>query len=211
MAELGPTESCADRQPSAFLRARRSIRTLDTRPVPRELVERLLAAATLAPSPHNAQPWRFAVVVDPSARQRLAEAMRRQWQADLARDGWADEQIRRRTQRAYDRVVRAPVAILVARVNSGLDDYPDPARRAAEQAMATQAIGAAVQNLLLEAAAVGLAGSWICAPLFCGATVRASLDLPYDWEPQALLLIGYPAADPPRRPRIPAAALTLWR
>ena len=34
----------------------------------------------------------------------------------------------------------------------------------------------------------------MCAPLFCPDTVKAALGLPADWEPQALVTLGYPAA-----------------
>jgi coenzyme F420-0:L-glutamate ligase / coenzyme F420-1:gamma-L-glutamate ligase len=33
----------------------------------------------------------------------------------------------------------------------------------------------------------------MCAPLFCPDVVKSSLPLPNDWEPQALITIGYPA------------------
>ena len=43
---------------------------------------------------------------------------------------------------------------------------------------AAQSIGAALQNLMLAAHATGLASCWMCAPLFCPATVVG--DLPED-------------------------------
>ena len=51
--------------------------------------------------------------------------------------------------------------------------------------MAVQSTAMAVQNMLLLAHAEGLAACWMCAPLFCPDTVRAALDLPADWQPQA--------------------------
>ena len=51
----------------------------------------------------------------------------------------------------------------------------------------------AAQNLLLAAHAGGLAACWMCAPLFCPDTVATALALPADWEPQALITLGYPA------------------
>ena len=41
---------------------RRSIRRFKDQAVPRELIERVLAATVLAPSGKNRQPWRFVVV-----------------------------------------------------------------------------------------------------------------------------------------------------
>ena len=59
--------------------------------------------------------------------------------------------------------------------------------------MAIQSVALAAQNLLLTAHAAGLGACWRCAPLFCPDTVRETLSLPSDWEPQALITIGYPA------------------
>jgi len=75
-----------------------------------------------------------------------------------------------------------------------MDAYPDPRRREAEYLMAVQSTAMAVQNLLLAAHSAGLAACWMCAPLFCPDTVRAVMALPADWQPQAIVTLGVPAA-----------------
>ena len=69
--------------------------------------------------------------------------------------------------------------------------------------MSVQSMGAALQNVMVAAHALGLATFWISAPLFCPETVRRALDLPDDWEPQALVAVGYPSAGHVPRPRPP--------
>ncbi len=49
------------------------------------------------------------------------------------------------------------------------------------------------QNILLAAHDIGLSACWMCAPLFCPDVVKDALILPDDWQPQALLTMGYPA------------------
>jgi len=71
--------------------------------------------------------------------------------------------------------------------------------------MAIQGTAMAAQSLLLAAHAAGLGACWICAPMFCPDTVAAVLDLPADWEPQALVTLGY-AAEPGKPFRRRAAA-----
>src|SRR5690606_38715378 len=71
----------------AVLAGRRSIRTYDERPVPADLLERVLTAATHAPSPHHSIPWRLAVLTGPEAKSTLADAMGTRWRADLLADG----------------------------------------------------------------------------------------------------------------------------
>ena len=53
---------------------RKSVREFLDKPVPDEILERLLNAARLAPSAHNQQEWRFVVVTDPGLRSQLIEA-----------------------------------------------------------------------------------------------------------------------------------------
>ncbi len=76
--------------------------------------------------------------------------------------------------------------------------------------MAVQSLGAAVQNMLLTAYHDGLDMGWMCAPLFCQAIVQQTLSLPASWLPQALLPLGYAAADPRRHPRRTLETLVRW-
>ena len=65
--------------------------------------------------------------------------------------------------------------------------------------MSIQSVALAGGYLLLAAHVVGLAGVWICAPLFTPDSVQKALKVPPNWLPQALILLGYPAS--PSRPR----------
>jgi nitroreductase len=55
----------------------RMLRVLKPDPVPDALIERILEAATCAPSAGNAQAWRFIAVTDETERRRLGDAYRR--------------------------------------------------------------------------------------------------------------------------------------
>ncbi len=189
--------------------ARRMIRRYTAQPVARAEIELLIEAATQAPSPHNRQPWRFAVLTG-EARTRLAQAMGEQLRADLARDGLSTEAIERDATRSQLRIMGAPAGILMCLSMRDMDVYPDAARALAERWMAGQAVACATQNLLLAASAAGLGACWMCAPLFCPVIVSKTLDLPADWEPQALITLGHPADAGRERPRRPVSDLSLW-
>ena len=60
------------------IQTRRSVRAYADRPVPEDVLRRILAAARLAPSGNNRQPWRFVVVTEPDRRADLAAAARNQ-------------------------------------------------------------------------------------------------------------------------------------
>jgi F420 biosynthesis protein FbiB-like protein len=113
--------------------------------------------------------------------------------ADRTRDGDPSDAIEADVARSYDRLNRAPVVILICVSMADMDQYPDEKRRRAERLMATQGTAMATQNLLLAAHAAGLGACWMCAPLFCAETVSSALALADDWEPQALVTLGYPA------------------
>lgn len=191
------------------IQARRSIRRYTTHPISPETIERLLTAAIWAPSAHNRQPWRFAVVTAQDAKNRLALAMGAQLRADRLADGDAPEVVEQDTTRSYTRLTTAPVVIVVCLTMMDMDKYPDTRRKKAEYTMAVQSVAMAVQNLLLAAHAEGLGACWMCAPLFCADMVRDSLNLPADWEAQAIITLGYPASagKPPVRRELPEVIL----
>jgi coenzyme F420-0:L-glutamate ligase/coenzyme F420-1:gamma-L-glutamate ligase len=179
----------------AIIQSRRSIRRYGDRPVPADVLRRVLAAGQWAPSAHNRQPWRFAVVIDPAQREKLARAMGEQFRADLLSDGLPTQEVERQIGRSTERISGAPALIVVCLSMADMDHYPDDHRQSAERVMAVQSTALAAQNILLMAHAEGLGACWMCAPLFCPEVVRAALALPADWEAQALLTLGYPAEE----------------
>ena len=91
-----------------------------------------------------------------------------------------------------------------------MDDYADETRSHAEWVMATQSVALSCQNLLLSADAHGLGACWMCAPLFVPDLVQSSLDLPAEWQPQALITLGYPA-ETKEKERATPESRTIWR
>lgn len=176
-----------------LLGSRRSIRRYSQLPVSRELIESLLRSAVTAPSAHNRQPWRFLVLEHKEDKDKLAKAMGALLRADRTRDGDDAQAIEADVARSYARLTGAPVLVVVCMSMIDMDRYPDKKRMQAERVMAIQGTAMASQNLLLAAHAAGLGACWMCAPLFCADTVHATLQLPDDWEPQAIITLGYPA------------------
>jgi nitroreductase len=60
------------------IRARRSIRSYQDRPIEQEKLARVLEAGRLAPSARNLQDWKFIVVKDKEKRQKLSQAAKGQ-------------------------------------------------------------------------------------------------------------------------------------
>src|SRR5690606_23442092 len=116
--------------------ARRSIRRYSNEPVQRALVERLLNAAIWAPSAHNRQPWRFAVIETVAAKENLAQAMGDRLRADLTADGVPTDVIDKDTGRSYTRITSSPVVVVLCLSMVDMDAYPDERRARNEYLMA---------------------------------------------------------------------------
>ncbi|NOZ05552.1 MAG: coenzyme F420-0:L-glutamate ligase [Chloroflexi bacterium] len=221
---LRPREADLFREPvppsavTNLLYRRQSVRHYAHRPVDRNTLEELIAAACAAPSAHNRQHWRFAVVTKQAVKARLARAMGESFRQDMRREGLPLHEIETRAGRSYHRLVDSPALILAgystSDAGSPVAGGQQPLNAAPpskiEETMAIQSVAAAIENLLLAATAFGLGACWVCWPLFCPDVVREALRLPADFQAQALITVGYPAEAPPRRERFPLETRAFW-
>jgi nitroreductase len=141
-----------------------------------EQIARLLAAAARAPDHGRLKPWRF-IAVNGEARESFANAV-----AQARRDqipDYTDEQME------LERVkVRRSPCILVAGcvVRKDLAKVPE-----IEQVIAA---GAAVENLLLAAADLGIGAMWKTGPAAYSARVKAAVGLAADDHIVAIIHLG---------------------
>lgn len=175
------------------LMARRSVRRYLPKPVPIEVIEQLLQVGTSAPSAHNRQPWRFAVLTSDQPKVALANAMGDRLRKDRRGDKDPDADIEADVARSFARITGAAAVIIVCLSMEDMDVYPDSLRSSNEHRMAVQSTAMAGQNILLAAHIAGLGACWLCAPLFCPDTVGQVLKLEPHWEPQGMITLGYPA------------------
>src|SRR3954452_6434382 len=115
--------------------SRRSIRRYRPDPVARDLIESLLQAAIWAPSAHNRQPWRFAVVDSAERKEELARAMGARLRRDLEADHALGDVIEKDTARSYARMTGAPVIIVLCLSMDDMDRYTDEQRNLNEYIM----------------------------------------------------------------------------
>jgi nitroreductase len=187
------------------IKRRRSIGKVTQEPVPRELIEQMLAAAVEAPNHHETEPWRFFVLTG-TAREDfgdvLAEALRRR----LAGEGEKKVEGLALAERA--KPLRAPVLIVVA-VKHDQTEKGGEKIVPVEDLMAT---AAAIENMLLAAHALGLAAQWRTGDGAFDPHVKAHFGLQPTDEIAAIVYVGYrdPERDVPRTRNRAYADRTEW-
>jgi nitroreductase len=140
----------------------------------REHLDRIIRAGLRAPDHGRLRPWRF-VVLEGEARRKLGDAMARMLQARIPDAG----QDQLETER--NKALRAPM-IVVAAAHITAGKTPQ-----VEQIIA---VGAAVQNMLLAAHALGYGAMWRTGPLAYDASVKSLLGLTPEDHIVALIYLG---------------------
>jgi F420 biosynthesis protein FbiB-like protein len=134
-----------------------------------------------------------------------------EFERDLEKDQIPPTEIQKRTTRSRERMIAAPVLIMLCLDMSEMDVYPDKKRKQAEFRMAMQSVANAGMQLMLAAHAEGLGSVWVCSPLFVQETIQNILDLPKTWEPQAMFFLGHPQDVPEVRERKSLDAIVVRR
>jgi F420 biosynthesis protein FbiB-like protein len=183
-----------------LMKNRRSIRKYSARKVSRKILNEILEAARWAPSAHNSQPWRFTILNKTEEKKVLAESMAKAWIVDLVKNQIPLENAKKLAQCSIERFTRAPTLIIASVTKTGIPKHTDESENRVEGDLAIQSLGAAIQNVLLAAHSLSLGACWFCAPAFCKTEVRKALHLPVEFEPQALITLGY-AAEKPEAPQ----------
>jgi nitroreductase len=180
--------------------SRRSIGAVTDERPKRADIEALLDAAVRAPTHHLTEPWRFIVLAGP-ARQQLGEVMGRRVRKELAGDPRLEEKVRFEEGRP----LRAPVVLTAV--------YTPSSNPKAIENEDRYAVGAAMQNVLLAAHALGLAGFLRTGPAAGDPAVAEHLGLAPGEEVAGFIYVGYPAEEnpPPPKPRTGAAERTVWK
>lgn len=165
-----------------------TVRHFKPDPVSGEELEKVLQAARWAPSGANTQPWDFIVIKNPKLKEKIAhifvESQQRAKKEDKKFPYGADEELRRR-------FTDPPILIVVCADTRFMKAYPKVGYR--EQIL-NASMGAAIQNMVLAANALGLALSWGTVDTLSRDKLRKLLGVPTRIRILEVLQLGYPAA-----------------
>jgi nitroreductase len=142
--------------------------------VPQEIVDKLIDAASFAPSAGNIQPWQFVIARKPAVKKELAQAAGQTF------------------------IEEAPVVIVVC-ANEKRAEMGYGFR--GKTLYCIQDTAAATQNILLTAHSLGLGTCWVGA--FNEDEAKKAINAPEEMRPVAIIPVGYANETPLQRRRRP--------
>ncbi len=164
-----------------ILARRRSVRSYQSKPVPRSIITRLLRAANSAPSGANASPWLYVVVearLTKHAIRQASEEADRRWNATQSRafKTWLASQ-----RISYQKPFLEDAPVLIVAFSDERSPY------------AVESTWLSLAFLILAATEAGL-GTLTYTP-GDPAFLTTLLGVPTYYRPQAILPLGYPRDD----------------
>ena len=195
-----------------FIYKRKSIRDYKDAVIPKEDILKMLDAATHAPSPKHQQNWHFVVVQDKEIINKMAEAVSKshEYIASLTKN--EDEKKKfMRVLPYYINFQRASCAILVyaneykmveekiLRENNVGEDIIEVMKSTQS---AAQGIGAAVENFMLAATAMGYGTCYMTGPVHAKKEIEEIIKFEKsEYSLMSIISLGVPADETPDSPK----------
>jgi nitroreductase len=177
-------------------------------PVSEGDIRRLIECARHAPSGHNAQPWRFMPLADRALILELGGIVGRRM--EQVRAGLPAEAARELERYAFFALHFADAPLLIAVCADGQErlgrsvsaHFGVPVSVELTRDILMQSLGAAVQNLLLAAHALGYGACWMAAPAgLAGPELESRLGITGSARLAALIPVGRPTKPRPPAPK----------
>lgn len=209
-ARLAPEEMLhRARDFHAQLERRRSARAFSSEPVPRELIELAIRAASTAPSGAHQQPWTFVVVSDPEVKRKIREAAEEEERINYGGrmpPEWIEALAPLGTDFEKTHITDAPYVVIIFRQMWGV--RPDGKRRT--HYYTTESCGIAAGMFITAVHHMGLA-TLTHTPSPMGF-LSSLLGRPENEKPFLLMPVGFPAPDAevPALDRKPLEAVATW-
>lgn len=168
----------------------RSVRKYADRPIPREVLAKVVQCGTFASNPRNTQPWQFIVVDDSSTKQKFCDLISyRATEVEAVIPKLSTDSKKRMYQGAAD-LIRSmgtvPAIIFICGVSM---DY-GPGFDSRE--MVLSSVFSSAQNILVAARAAGLGAAYTTLQLHAQRETEQLLGVPEGTTIEATLPIGYP-------------------
>lgn len=177
---------------------RRSVRNYTDRKVDRAALEKLFAAAVMAPSASNSQPWAFAVIQDAKLLKEYSDRTKSHLLANTDEKSPLAKYRGMLANPDFNIFYNAGTLVVIYAKPGGLESRGDCCL--------------AAQNLMLAAHGLGLGTCWIgfAKALLDLPELKRELGVPADYAVVAPIIVGYPQGRIPQLTRDEPQIL-FWR
>lgn len=189
-----------------FIYRRKSVRKFKDEMVPKEAIDKILKAATFAPSARNRQNWHFVVIRDKNKINDLAQDISNK--ADEYINKLDNEDMKNDLKKMisyYTIFKNAPVLILIYGSTYENDAYNMQKYLGEDEKKLQkllfpdapiQNISAAMENLLLAASNMGYGTCWMTGPIFAIDVIENHIDFKKErYELVAMTPLGVPTEE----------------
>ncbi len=195
-----------------FIYKRQSIRKFKDEPVPREDVMELLKAATYAPSPKHQQNWHFVLLENRDLINKMADIVSESHDrvANMAKKE-EDRAFYMKLKKYYTLFKDAPVLVIVYGKPYDMIEYKLLKEGGADEETLkeilapqsdSQAIGAAIENFLLGASAMGYGACYMTGPTHAKKEIEELVGFQKEgYSLMAMITLGVPVDNIPPQPK----------
>ena len=180
--------------------ARLSIRKYKNTPVDKSTIEHLIQYASFAPSAKNRQPWKFVIYLG-DEKEKLTNAMERGLDREANGKTILPDSAFGLPDAFHTLKImkEAPVLIVVLNTNGDSPYEPINTDRRISEICDSLSIGAAIENMLLEATKLGLGTLWIANSCFAYPELVECVGT--EDQLVSIVALGYPDESPDMSPR----------
>ncbi len=169
-----------------LIKERRTIRKYKNKNIPDRIINQILEGARWAPSSHNLQPWNFVVVRNRESKEKLVFTLKNPAVNILG-------PIKFLIKKNAEIIQQSTLVILVYNSCIFSKKVKDLGAMYFVNAHTSEieSIAAAIENMHLVAAFLGIGMAWLAMPLFVEKEITKLFNL--QGELMAILTFGYPA------------------
>jgi nitroreductase len=195
---------------SELIKTRRSIRKFQDKPVPEDLLLKVLELASWAPNGGNQQVWRFWIVTNKELILKMGDAVKSKSELIAS---WPEAKqfgetfARWRKNSDFFRGAPVCIAVLIGQYSGVADQIlkiraeTDPIAREIRYFRETgksslQSAAAAITYICLLLHYFGLGATWMAGPLQAKKEIEKLLKVPPAWDFVGLIPVGYAAEAP---------------
>lgn len=166
-----------------------AMRYLKEDPVPREMLTRLVYAATRASSPGNSQGWEFVIVDDAAAKAKIGEAVKAGMSAAFANKPQGLDGVQSRMYAGAEHLANNFARVPAWIIGCGRKVYPP---QAPSDVFMYSTVYPAAQNLIVAARSLDIGACFTTFHHAAGPVIRDVCRIPDDVHLCVMVAIGYP-------------------